>query len=248
VANMTSIRPGAEVRDREGVIGSVEQVTGSSDGAGNLLVVRQADGDGRYAFPIDLVSSIRQAGEQQFIQLDVTRAVLGDYAAEIAADAEREQATTPAAQASTLVGDGAQTIRVPLASEQLIATVRSTERGTIGIHKGVEAIERGTEVGVQAEDVEIEHLSPDQYDPNTPTQPDEWVIPVHEERLLIRKETVVKEYLRIRKRHTTRQVPVHETLRREYVEVSERGPDGQALQPGSIVQDAGPDQAATGAQ
>lgn len=235
MASMTSIQPGASVRDRTGLIGTVERVEDPDGpgGVGSSLIVRQEDGAQRYAFPLQVVGSIRQAEGQQFIQLDLDRAELRRYL--IGAGAE-------GAAAGTTVARDAQTIRVPLASEELVTEVRPTERGTLRIHKGVEEVERGTEVPVQSEDVEIEHLSPEQYDPTTPTQPDEWIIPVHEERLLIRKQTVVKEYLRIRKRQTTKQVPVRDTLRREYVELNERGPDGEPLAPGSLLHEAEPDQ------
>src|SRR5690348_10411997 len=122
MAGMTSIAPGAHVRDRDGVIGVVERVDETADGGANVLVVRQEESGKRYAFPVHLVSSIRETEGRQSIQLDVARSALDRYASAT----DQDVGTSSREMVRTVAAPEAQAVRVPLAGEELVTEIRAS--------------------------------------------------------------------------------------------------------------------------
>ena len=100
--------------------------------------------------------------------------------------------------------------------------------GNVHIHKGVETLEQSLNVPVYHEEVSIEHIPPERYDSTTAVGPDEVIIPILEERLIVQKQSVVKEYIRIRKQLIARQETIHEGLRREFADITHQKPDEPA--------------------
>ncbi len=117
-------------------------------------------------------------------------------------------------------------LRMPVHEEQLVVRKKPVVLGKIRVHKGVETVEQ--EVGVQLfhEEAIIEHVAPDQYDGLAPSNPNEVIIPVIEERLVVQKQSVIKEYIRVRKELVQRHEEVRGTVRREVVQISEDRQDG----------------------
>src|SRR5260221_11748899 len=90
-------------------------------------------------------------------------------------------------------------LRMPVHEEQLVVRKKPVVLGKIRVHKGVETVEQ--EVGVQLfhEEAIIEHVAPDQYDGLAPSNPNEGLIPVIEERLVVQRQSVTKANIAVRK-------------------------------------------------
>lgn len=217
---MTSaaIPPGAHVRAGGVLIGIVERVEAPDTEyeADGVLLVRADDGARFYRLPRALVTAVGEesgrSGVSTVVQLAVDRAALDQYAIGAETDAETRAA--------------GETLRVPLAAEELTAETQPVRLGTVHVHKGVETTEQRLTAPVTREEVIVEHIPADQYEASAPPDPDETVIPVLEERLVVETRTVVTEYVRVRKRRITEDQEVYAPLRREIVTVEERRAEG----------------------
>lgn len=125
------------------------------------------------------------------------------------------------------VGIGGE-LRVPVLEEHLVVETRQDEVGRIRVHKSVETVEQHLTAPVVREEVTVERIPADQYDANAPPDPDETVIPVVEERLVVETRAVVVEYVRLRKRRVTEEQNVRAPVRREVVTVEDLSADGDA--------------------
>lgn len=112
-------------------------------------------------------------------------------------------------------------ITIPVAEEQLTASVEWGERGRTHIHKRVAFENQRLVVPLTFEEVVVEHIAPEMFDANAQRPDDELIIPVVEERLVVRKEVVVKEYVRVRKQSSVRKYEVRGQVRHEVVNVDE---------------------------
>jgi uncharacterized protein (TIGR02271 family) len=99
-------------------------------------------------------------------------------------------------------------LRMPIHEEQLSVHKQPVVPGEIHVHKGVETQQQGIAVPVDHEEASIEHIPSDQGDGLSPTNPNETIIPILEERIVVKKASVVKEYLRIRKQLVAEQKAV----------------------------------------
>jgi len=142
----------------------------------------------------------------------------------------RGSGTPPRATTDTTiesVGIGGE-LRVPVLEEHLVVETRQDEVGRIRVHKSVETVEQHLTAPVVREEVTVERIPADQYDANAPPDPDETVIPVVEERLVVETRAVVVEYVRLRKRRVTEEQNVRAPVRREVVTVEDLSADGDA--------------------
>jgi uncharacterized protein (TIGR02271 family) len=128
-----------------------------------------------------------------------------------------ETAAGLAAHEAAAEGD----VTLPLAAERLNANVRQGERGQVHIRKRVIHERQRAVVPLTIEAAIIEHIPADRFDPDAPRAADELIIPLVEERLVVRKETVVREYLRVRKQSRVERREVSGEVRREVAEVEE---------------------------
>jgi uncharacterized protein (TIGR02271 family) len=209
------ILPGARVRTEAGLLGTVEhsESQAPSDGSPALLV-RAFDPPRRYRFPLRLVRAIGEETEQAVAYTVVTLAV---SAQDLPRYMVEEDALSPTAAEQI-----PPVARIPLLTEQIVAQVQPVQRGTVRLHKGVETTEQVLTVPLAFEEVEIEHIPAEAFDATAPLAPDETIIPVMEERLVVETRQVITEYLRIRKRVVTRQQEVRGPVRREVISVSEQ--------------------------
>lgn len=240
--SFASILPGARVKCEQGFIGTVERLERRWAEPGDQpdrMLVRSDDGCWRYSIPLMFVNKVSQGTFHPVVYLAVQPEELVHYVVEAIPEPERAHgATQPrtdeqdpeaseiSAGASTDSASGETAdedlvLNMPIAHEELVVRKEPVVLGTIRVHKGVESEEQHVTVPVWHEEAILEHIPPDQYDRKAYTNPNEVIIPIVEERLIVRKQIVVKEYLRIRKTLVSQSDEVHETVRRETVSVTE---------------------------
>lgn len=222
------ISPGARVRCDDGFIGVVERLdtaeTGSN-GAPDRLIVRSEDGQWWYDVPLSLVQGVEGRGgaahkeTHPVVTLALHAQDLPSYVvggAEPSSGPEQSEATAPASIAAEQTD-----IRVPVATEELTADKMPIVRGHVHIHKGIQTEEQHLSVPVYHEEIVVEHIPPERYDASSPPNPDEVMIPLVEERLVVQKQAVIKEYLRVRRQRVEEQRDISDTVRHEVAEITE---------------------------
>lgn len=226
------------------------------------MLVRSDDGQWRYSIPLMFVNRVSQGTFHPVVYLNMQPDELVHYVVEAIPEAERGRAATRprtderAPAASPLVGAGAGApaeqaaeaqppaadedlvLSMPVAYEELVVRKEPSVLGRIRVHKGVETEERHVSLPVYHEEAIIEHIAPDKYDRKAYTNPNEVIIPIVEERLVVQKQVVVKEYLRVKKMLVTQHDEVHETLRRETVTVTEMRQPGLDPRYGALLRGA----------
>jgi len=130
---------------------------------------------------------------------------------------------TETAAASTQQLDTDETVRVPLAEEELTATTRPVEHGGVRVTKNVEETEQTLEVPVREEHVDVQRRVVDRaVAPGaTPFQEGTIEVPVRSEAVDVAKRTRVGEEVEISKDVTERTQPVTDTVRRERAHVED---------------------------
>jgi uncharacterized protein (TIGR02271 family) len=220
--DQSSIVPGQLVHGTNGAVGTVEAVdTSSTEGGIGALVVRSADEQRRYKIPIDLVRRIKREQDHNIVILRAGADELDRYQIErpvaptgMSGSGARSRAEPERGQ------DSEPVLRVPVRAEELSAGTQQVHLGTVHIHRGVTTTDQTLTIPVTREETVIEHIAPEDYDETMQLAPDEIVIPVIEEQLVVEKRTVVKEYIRVRKNLIVEDREVTESVRREYVEIS----------------------------
>jgi len=236
----TEILPGTHVRTATGLIGSVERVDPHEvDGvASGTLLVRATDSARRYRIPLQLVEARGEEVDQSVVHTmvrlaldpaDLERYIVGDdedqdTRASAGSVAERHDTVVSAATAR----DAGETLRIPVFAEEMMVEMRPIQRGIVRVHKSVETTEQRLTTTLTHDDVIIERIPADQYDASTPPNPDETIIPVIKERLVVETRAVVVEYVRIRTRRVTEDQEVRAPVRREVVTVQELRAHGAA--------------------
>lgn len=237
--NELVIVPGAEVVGTDGdKIGSVREVFP------DYIVVEKG-----WFFPSDHyipASAITDANEQTvFLNVSKDEALQQGWeqppTAATGAVADRDTAGVPASGADTTTGawdardrtttgtsvgqdlDENETIRVPLAEEELTATKRPVERGGVRVTKDVEEREQTLDVPVREEHVNVERrvvdrdVAPDA----TAFQEGTIDVPVRGEEVDVQKRARVGEEVEISKDATERTQRVADTVRRERAHVED---------------------------
>ncbi len=118
---------------------------------------------------------------------------------------------------------------IPVVSETARIDKRVVETGLTSIHKTVTERDALIEALLERNDVTVERVPVGRVvaEPPAPRQDGgDWIIPVLEERLVVEKQLVLKEELRIRT--VTSHEPVQQTvrLREEHVEIERSAPSG----------------------
>ena len=196
---------GTLVRSNDGIIGTVERIIHRSGKGGDAALVVAADGQTRYRIPLASLSTSQNSDGRQIAQLAVGGAALTRYQVAVAPE--------------PTVADDAM-LRLPLAEEELVADTRPIQRGVVHLHKSVEEQTQQLVVPVTTETAAVERIPAAQFDATQDADPDVLFIPLTEERLVVHKETVIIEYLVVRKQQTVQQETVSETLRREVLTIT----------------------------
>jgi len=230
--NYASILPGARVRSPDGFIGTVERLDyhwADSSEQPDRMIVRSDDGHWRYSIPLMFISAIMQGAFHPIVELRLNPDELTHYIVEQIEP--QEHARQPAAPAgngaaretpAAMADDDAQSpvLRMPVAVEELVVRKQPILRGKVHVHKGVETVEQQVDLPVYHEEAVIERIPAERYD-DTAANPNEVLIPVLEERLVVRKESVVTEYIRVRKELVREQKQVRGQVRREVLRFDE---------------------------
>lgn len=113
-------------------------------------------------------------------------------------------------------------LHLPLVEERLEVGKRQINLGEVRLHKTVEQFEETTPVHLTHDDIEVQRVpvKPGEQKSMETHNEGEWlVIPVLREVAVVKKEVVVIEEIRIRKRQITEEQEVTEQLRREHIEI-----------------------------
>jgi uncharacterized protein (TIGR02271 family) len=127
--------------------------------------------------------------------------------------------------ADDLLEGGSGEIRLPLIEERLKVDIRQVDLGEIDVHKTVEVVEETWFEPVTHEEAQVERVRVNRTvdAPEQPREEGDWlIIPVMEEVIVVQKQLVVVEEIRIRKHHVTEQQEVRGTVRRERASVEDR--------------------------
>lgn len=225
--NLSRLVPGARVRGADGLIGTVERLeyvtVGAGPGVPQAMIVRSDDGQWHYRIPTLLVRAVSiHPGEPQVV-LDLPAEQLPYYIVEGLNSNGAAETPTTRRTAAPLSLDADDDLRMPIAGEFLVARKSPILQGRVHIHKEVGEQEARFTVPVFHEEALIERIPAEEYDGRPPDE-NEILIPVTEERLVVRKETFVREYLRVRKELVAKQYEVQGMLRREVVDVTTQIP------------------------
>jgi len=223
--SFNAILPGARVRTDEGFLGTVERLDrhwAESGDQPDRMIVRSEDERWRYSIPLMFVHSVTQGTFQPIVYIALRSDELIHYIYEPILRQTRPSVRAVAPTDTAVQPDDNTLLKVPLHNEELFVRKRPVVLGRIHVHKDVVSEERHVSLPVYHEETIIDHLSPDQFDPAQAREhPNDVYIPIIEERLVVQKQLVVREYLRIRKQRVTEQQEVNDTVRHETVRISE---------------------------
>jgi uncharacterized protein (TIGR02271 family) len=197
------IEPGASVEATDGRFGTVQSVI-AKPGSGDVSYLLVRHGDGLVSLPVELIAEVVSPVEVRVgATRDDVRSRLGGTSSAVD---EREQ------------------IRVPIYEERLRTSIRPVDLGEVRVHKTVERVPTTTTRSVERDEVEIERVRLDRLldQPVEPYRDGEWlVVPVMEEVLVITKQLVLTEEVRIRTKRVAEEQEVYEILRREHVSIED---------------------------
>lgn len=191
---------------RYGVIDDVVLRPGTQQVAHVLVRTDEAAGP-PVAVPVEVIRGVRYDGT---IELGLARADITRYAMRGWQDWQ-----AAAVQQDTMV--------VPIVEERLVPEKREMQLGEVLIQKHVESADEALTLPVTRDDLEIERVKVDRPldAPAAVRYEGDWmVIPVMKEVLVVEKQLVLAEELRIRKRQVTETREYRATLRHERVEVT----------------------------
>lgn len=227
--NFVSVLPGSRVRCQDGFIGTVERLDdrrARSGGNPDRMLVRSEDGHWRYSVPLMFVTNVSQGAFHSIVQVSIRADELTHYIVEELTPPQNPEfgnAPTLAdgGQLTDTRARGDEVLRMPIAHEELVIHKQPIVRGKVRVHKRVEKHEERVVLPVYHEEAIVEHISPDQYDGLPPANPNEVIVPIIEERLVVQKQSIIREYIRVRKKLVRTEKEVRGKMRREVVEVSE---------------------------
>jgi uncharacterized protein (TIGR02271 family) len=119
-------------------------------------------------------------------------------------------------------------IRLPLLEERLDVDTRTVDLGEIRVHKTVEETEEVQRSPLSHEVVEVERVRVNRpvSAPEERRQEGDWlIIPIMEEVLVVQKQLMVTEEIRIRKQRVTEEHEVRETVLHERATIEDTRPD-----------------------
>ena len=197
------IEPGAAVEATDGRVGIVKSVI-ARPSTGEIWYLLVRDGDSLVTVPAEIIADVVSPRD---VRLQVTR------------DAVRRRLWS-----RRETDDAPEAVRVPILEERLRTTIEPVDLGELRIHKTVEHIPDTVTRTVERDELEIERVPLDRLldQPVAPWQDGEWlVVPVMEEVLVVTKQLVLTEEVRIRTKRVSEEQEVYELLRRERVSIED---------------------------
>ncbi len=224
--------PGAVVETNDGRLGLIDRVeTKKGRKKPSAVYVWLGQSEQPTLIPLGEVKSVRSVEEvnrRETRQLPLAESNLTSPAASsVPTDnssrmigRERDSVATDAAAALERDGE----IRIPIASERLNIAKQVVDLGELRIHKRVEQIEEVQRVPVTHDELVVERIPMNQ-PLDAPMQPrtenDVLIIPVMKEVLVVQRQLVLIEEVRVSKRYVTEEHEVREPVRRERVELED---------------------------
>jgi uncharacterized protein (TIGR02271 family) len=213
----THVTQGASVEATDGRLGTVDEVIVQPEtGALSYLLVRRGWSDEQLLVPVALIRSINGPRE---VHLHVTR----DQARSHAAAVPPEALLDARARRNEIV--------IPIVEERLIPGKQAVDMGELRVHKTVDAIEEAVRMAVDRDDLVVERTEINQ-PIETPAEiryEGDWtIIPIMRETLVVRKQLMLVEEVRIGKRVVTEDEEVRETTRHERVTLEDATRHGVA--------------------
>jgi uncharacterized protein (TIGR02271 family) len=144
---------------------------------------------------------------------------------------EAPNATAAGAQARAVGADSAERVVLPVVAEELRVDTRRTETGVVRVRKLVHQREEQVDQPVMHEEVQIERVPIGRmvdHAPETRSEGETLIIPVLEEVLVVEKRLLLKEEVRVTRRHIEERGGQTVTLRAEEVVVERDTPTGAA--------------------
>jgi uncharacterized protein (TIGR02271 family) len=222
------VRPGAPIEATDGRLGTVEEVVVRPE-TGELayLVVRRGWTDRLLHVAAVQVDRIEAGGAGGGgVRLRVTR----EEAERLSAGVHQQAAGGAVARRE---GDR---VTVPILEERLGVETRVVDLGELRVHKRVETEEARVTREVTRDHLDVERVPvgrPLEAPAEARVEGDWYVVPIMEEVLVVHKQLVLTEEVRIRRRPVAESQEVRETLRRERGELEDatrhgaRGPGGE---------------------
>jgi uncharacterized protein (TIGR02271 family) len=219
------ISHGANVDATDGRLGTVEEVLYHPDTQDvSYLAIRQEWQDEPIVIPIGLVRSIPH---ERAVELGVTRAEAQASAAQIGQTSQsvaghRDPGDGRDREMGVIEAD--DQIVVPIVEERLVPEKREVDLGEVRLHKHVETQEESFQVPVTRDDVVIQRVEFNQpiEEPALVRQEGDWlVVPVMKEVLVVQKQLMLVEEVRVQRRQLTQQREVREVTRHERVDVED---------------------------
>jgi len=204
------VEPGAVVEASDGRLGTVDEVIVHPDGRGlAYVVVRRGWSNQQLLVPAELIRAINSPRE---VHLGVTR------------DEAQAQANDVPADALLLARDRGAEVVIPIVEERLIPDKQQVELGELRIHKYVDQREEAVKQDVTRDDLVIERVPVNRAieEAVSTRYEGEWmVIPIMREVLVVRKQLMLTEEVRISKREVTEKQEVREVTRHERLELED---------------------------
>ena len=197
------IKPGATVETTDGRFGTVKEVLVSLK-TGELAQLLVEHDDSLVMVPSELIQDV----------VSPTRVRL---------NGSRDDARARLAGVVSTPELGGQ-IRIPIHEERLRAEVVPADLGELRIHKSVERVPEIVTQAVERDELEIERVRLDRLidAPVGTREEDGWlIVPIMEEVLVVTKQLVLTEEVRIRTRRVVEEQEVYEILRHERVEIED---------------------------
>jgi len=203
MAPHVQIEPGATVDAADGRIGTVKSVI-ARPSTGEIWYLLVRNGDSLITVPAEEIAEVVNPRE---VRLRTTRDGLRNRVGD---------------KSSTV--DAGDQVRIPIYEERLRTEIRPVDLGEVRVQKTVEHVPTTATRSVERDEVEIERVPLDRLldQPVEPWQDGEWlVVPVMEEVLVITKQLVLTEEVRIRTKLVAEEQEVYEVLLREHVSIED---------------------------
>jgi uncharacterized protein (TIGR02271 family) len=203
------IEPGAAVEATDGLLGTVDEVI-VRPGNGELayLTVRHGWTDQVLTVPAALIAAIPGP---RVVLLRATREEARAAVADVLPD-------------ELLASERGDGLHLPIAEERLVPAKQLVDLGELRLHKSVTRHEEVIREPVTRDDLVVERV-PIGRPLDAPLEPrfeGDWlIIPIMEEVLVVRKQLMLTEEVRLRKRQVTEEREVHETTRHERIELED---------------------------
>ena len=223
------IEPGAAVEAVDGRLGTVDEVILHPDGGGiAYVIVRRGWSNEQLLVPAELIQAVNGPRE---VRLSVGR------------EEARHRAQEVPSEALLLARDRGTEVVIPIVEERLIPGKRTVDLGELRIHKHIDEVEEAVRESVTREDLIVERVQINQAidAPVATRQEGEWtVFPIMREVLVVKKQLMLAEEVRVKTARVTEEQEVREVTRHERLELEDATVHGVQGVPGAAGVSAPP--------